>query len=330
MCYQGEKAMAIEEIDDYPEKMTEFELHWGSVNTNLGGTPETDFKLAGDFKLADFSDLKTQVVTALTNQEGLDNDLDFARSDRDQTRADLRQRLILFRDACKAMLPDSRYLRALPDTPAEHAESQKLLDAWDDMAHVWTQINTDQPPEVAPELTLRGSYPLATFQTDLASMRTRYDAVKAAQRAAADGRAQRDELLDAAYQRMVQYRQRLPLVLQPDDPLVASMPQITPQPGATPDAVTASGSWDDAAGEAVITWGESTDANLDHYSIRMSPGATYDAASATEIDTAGPGTTELRTTDGLANSGDTASYRVYVVLTTGNTAGSNTVTITRP
>jgi hypothetical protein len=100
--------MPIEGIDDYPEKMKEFKLHWDSVNSALGGNPATDFKLAGDYAVADFSADKAAVVTALTNQEGLDNNLDFARADRDTSRSDLRDRLILFRSTVKALLPDSR------------------------------------------------------------------------------------------------------------------------------------------------------------------------------------------------------------------------------
>ena len=40
--------------------------------------------------------------------------------------------------------------------------------------------------------------------------------------------------------------------------------------------------------------------------------------------------TSLATTVGLENPGDVASFKVFVLLTTGNEAGSNTVTITRP
>jgi len=43
-----------------------------------------------------------------------------------------------------------------------------------------------------------------------------------------------------------------------------------------------------------------------------------------------PGTLEFRTTEGLSFSGDTASFRVYVVLNTSNESGSNTVVINRP
>ena len=62
----------------------------------------------------------------------------------------------------------------------------------------------------------------------------------------------------------------------------------------------------------------------------MSPGASYNAATATVIGNTPPGTTVLATTAGLSAPGDVASFRVFVRLTTGNEAGSNTFTITRP
>jgi hypothetical protein len=61
----------------------------------------------------------------------------------------------------------------------------------------------------------------------------------------------------------------------------------------------------------------------------MSPGASYDASTATVIANMDAGTLDWLTIDGLANPGDTASYKVYVILTTGNEAGSNTLTVTR-
>ena len=321
--------MAIEEIDDYPQEMEVFELHWGSVNAALGGAPATDFILAGDFTVADFTTLKGQVVAALTNQEGLANNTDFARSDRDQWRSQVRQRLILFSDSVRKVLKDSRYVRALPDTPAERAESQKQLDALDDAAHIWGQINTDQPAEIAPALILRGNYTLAQFQTDVTTMRTRFDAVKAGERAEQDGRGTRDELLDAAYQRMIQYRERLPLVLEPDDPLLASMPKLTPAPGSTPDAVVLSGYWDEGMMQAVLSWTASSDQNLQVYEIRGCIGATYDEATSQFLANYQPGVLGTPTLFGLVDPGDTVTFKVFVHLTTGNKAGSNPVTMTR-
>lgn len=44
------------------------------------------------------------IVAKLTEIEGLKNELDFARADRNELRNDLRQRLILFRSSVKALL----------------------------------------------------------------------------------------------------------------------------------------------------------------------------------------------------------------------------------
>ncbi|MCX7410327.1 MAG: hypothetical protein DWH84_04140 [Planctomycetota bacterium] len=62
----------------------------------------------------------------------------------------------------------------------------------------------------------------------------------------------------------------------------------------------------------------------------MSSGSSYDAASATVIGNFPPGTTSFSTAEGLESPGDEASFKLFVGLTTGNEAGSNTVTIARP
>jgi hypothetical protein len=129
---------------------------------------------------------------------------------------------------------------------------------------------------------------------------------------------------------MVQYRDRLPITLDPDDPLVASMPVLSATPGSTPDAVQAAVAWDGVRNEAVVTWTGSTNPNLQHYEIRVSPGATYDSGTASAAGQVLAGTEEFRTTQELASPGDTATFKVFVVLTTGNQAGSNAATITRP
>ena len=59
--------------------------------------------------------------------------------------------------------------------------------------------------------------------------------------------------------------------------------------------------------------------------MRMSSGSSYDAATATVVGNFPSGTTSFATTDGLESPGDEASFKLFVVLTTGNEAGSNTV-----
>ena len=129
---------------------------------------------------------------------------------------------------------------------------------------------------------------------------------------------------------MLEYRTAIDLEYGAGHPFHDTMPSLTPSPGSTPDPVTAQGVWDEATGEAILTWDASTNPNLSSYSIRVTPGSTYDSASATVAGSVPAGTEEFRTIESLTNPGDTASFKVYVILSTGNTVGSNTVVVTRP
>ena len=79
-----------------------------------------------------------------------------------------------------------------------------------------------------------------------------------------------------------------------------------------------------------MVWTAATTPNLDDHQVRMSPGATYDADTTTVVATVPSDMLSLSTAAELDNPGDVASFKVFVRLTTGNEAGSNTVTITRP
>ena len=97
----------------------------------------------------------------------------------------------------------------------------------------------------------------------------------------------------------------------------------------TPKPVEASGKWD--ANEAVIEWTESDDPKLHHYEVRMTEAATYDAKNHSVLASPQPGTLKYRTGDYPANSGDTVSFKVYVVLDDkAQESGSEAVPITKP
>lgn len=84
------------------------------------------------------------------------------------------------------------------------------------------------------------------------------------------------------------------------------------------------------AGAWLITWTASSDPALGRYVIRMTPGPVYDAELDSKIGEVGPGITSFMTLTGLESPGNTASYRVFVILTSGNESGSNSVGISRP
>jgi hypothetical protein len=73
-------------------------------------------------------------------------------------------------------------------------------------------------------------------------------------------------LLEVAYDHMVQYRERLPLTLEPEDPLVASMPTITPSGGTpAPEAPTGLTLVEAASQNVDASWDAVTGA--DHYVV---------------------------------------------------------------
>jgi len=323
--------MPITDIGSYVTTGEEFKSHWTDVNADRVAGGGTALVLADGYSLANLTTDVASVAAAITTQEDLDNAIAVATTARDNRKRTLRNRLIEFRDAVQYRLAGSGYVRALPDTPHPAASEQKVLKALDDMASLWVRINADTGvPNFTPPLLLRGAFALAGFQTELATLRTNYKAVTDAENDARIGRGQRDVRLDPLRDRFVQYRQAIAVEYGPSHPFTTSLPDVYPQPGSTPAAVPLAGTWNAATAQAEFNWPASTEPNLEEYELRMSLGSTYDAGAATVVGNAPPGTTSLNTTAGLAASGDVASFKLFVRLTTGNEAGSNTITITRP
>jgi hypothetical protein len=323
--------MPITDIGSYVTTGEEVKSHWTDVNADRVAGGGTALVLAGGYPLATLTTDVAVVATSITVQEDLDNAIALATTNRDAGRLALRDRLIEFRDAVQYRLPGSGYVRALPDTPHAEASEQKFLKALDDMASLWVRINADTGvPGFTPPLLLRGAFALAAFQTQLATLRTNYNAVTSAENDARIGRGQRDVRLDPLRDRFVQYRQAILVEYGPTHPFTLSLPDVYPQPGSTPAAVPLSGGWNAATGQAEFSWPASTNPALAEYELRKSDGSTYDAATATVAGNALPGTQSLNTTAGLAASGDQISCKLFTILSTGNEAGSNTITITRP
>ncbi len=65
--------------------------------------------------------------------------------------------------------------------------------------------------------------------------------------------------------------------------------------------------------------------------MRYVPGARYDSDDESVVATVGPDEPrEMWTGTGLGRPGAQASYKVYVLLTTGNERGSDAVVVSRP
>lgn len=319
--------MPIDGHSDYPPVMALFLSHWNDVNTELGvGNP---LVLPGGMDRDQFStDRDTLVTFAATVQDKL-NDLQIARGTIDGIKVPLVERIAEFNRKVRGFLANSPFVRALPDVPSVGAGEGKILAPLDDMASLWGKINAATIPDFTPPLLLPDGLDLAAFNTDVASLKTSYASYQGADQDLRLEREKRNDVQDKVYEAIKAYRKAVQGSFAPDHALVGTLPSLTASAGSTPSPVTASGEWDETTQEAVISWSASSATTLAHYEIRMTPGATYNSNNDSQVDTVPPGTAELRTNSGLLSPGDVATFRVYVVLSTGNKAASNDVTITR-
>ena len=282
------------------------------------------------YTLANFTTDRTAIDAAITDVEAKDNARQIASSDRDIKKALAREKIAQYRATVTGVLSGTPYVKTLPKLPQFGANQGVFLKAMDDMANGWSRINTDTIPGFTGPLLLAGGYALATFNTDLTAMRAAFVASTNAEDNSRQQRSVRNALLAPAKARMVQYRQAVKGILPSSSALLATIPAVSPPPGSTPDPVNASGVWNGTSLEADLSWTASTNPNLAHYSVRTAPGPTYHAADESVVAEVPAGTTAYSTNEGLVAPGATALFRIYVVLTTANEKGSNTVSVTRP
>jgi len=319
--------MPISSIESYLPTMTGFMEHWTLVNAFLSPGALT---LQGGYALIDFTSDKNTLQAAVTAIELLDNAREGAATDRDTKKSSLRGKHVQFRAAVSAHLPGTMYQNMLPTLSPFTANESRFLRPLDDMANLWSRINTDTIPGFTGPLLLPGAFTLANFNTALAALRTAYHTATNTEIDSRAGRGTRDVLLPPDRERMRQYRKAVVATLPAGNALLLSIPALTPPPGSTPDPVALSGQWNSGTVLGDLTWTASANPALLHYSVRTAPGPHYRAADESTIMNVAPGTLSFSTLVGLVAPGATALFRVYVVLTTGNIKGSNTVSITRP
>jgi hypothetical protein len=264
--------MPITDIDSYVSTADAFIEHWTDVDADRVANTLPPITLQGTFDLAGFQADRDALQAAITGLAGFENALTVAASNRDSTKDSLLERLRQFRSAGDLHLKGSSYYGSIPTLPNSGASESKFLRPFDDVANLWATINADMNiPGLTPPLLLRAGYAVATFNTDLAGVRTVYRTVRDAENNHDVARRKRDVMLEPLKERMLQYRSAIELEYAEGHPFRDTLPDLWPSPGSTPDAVTLSGQWNSSPGSGLLTWNESTNPNLDHYLVRFSP-----------------------------------------------------------
>ena len=313
----------------YVTTINEFIPHWSDVNVILGAAGP--LVLPGGRTIAVLTDYRDQLAGFAASIPDKINDVEIARGNVELQKTALIGRLNEFNRKVRGFLGHTAYVRALPDVPSLTHGSAKILEALDDAASLWAKINAATIPGFTGPLTLLDAYPIATFTTDLAALKLAYKTLQDAEQELQLERERRNDVQDLAYAVLLAYRPAVEASFPPTHALVESMPRLTPLPGSTPDAVTATVLWNVALSQAEIRFTQSTNANLAQYEVRRSLGPVYNDETATVVANILPNQPrEFFTNAGLVTSGDQASFKVFVITNTGNEAGSNAVTVTRP
>lgn len=318
--------MAISGPSSYLQTTDEFLTHWLVADTTLGVGNE--IVLPGPVTRAGLQTRRDNLEVKRADVEARLNAQEIARGDVDIQKAALLLRANQFNDKVRALYSGSKWERALPNVPAITDGQGNFIAPLDDIHSLWLLMNADAS---IPDVTLLGAYTQALLATDLAALKAAYVTYNAAGTVITITLSERNDLQDGIYPILKNYRQNLPTYFAKGHALVTSLPTLTPAPGSTPDAVTASGLWIAAQSQAKLTWTSSSDANLLRYDIRFCSGPNYSTDNESISSSVLPGATlEFLTDTGLTSPGNVASFKVYVVTSTGNEKGSNTVTITRP
>lgn len=314
----------------YLSTIDEFIGHWTDVDAELTGSGGDPLVLGGPYGLADLQADRTALAGEITALEGATNVLEGHRTDRNNDRPLIKERIRQLGALVRGVLASSQYVGQIPPLIQEDDNSGKWIIAMDDASHMWTTINASPPAGFTPPLVLTGGYTVAMFNTDIAALKTTLTAITTSEQDTDRERDERDALYRAIRAQLVLYRQAVAGMFPEDHPHVTSLPRLDPLPGHTPDAVVLSGAWNVGTAMADLSWTASTDPDLEGYSVRRSGATPYDTTTEQVVDTLPPGTLALSTNEGLGSPGSSMGFKVYVELTTGNEKGSNTVTINRP
>jgi len=319
--------MPISGPASYLTTTDEFLGHWESADTTLGVGNE--LKLKDGSARAVLQTKKDSLVVKRAAVQAKLNHQEVARGDIENRKKDLLVRINQFNDKVRFLFGGTKWERALPQVPTQTDGQGVFTVPLDDAAALWLMINDD--PAIA-DITLLGGYTQAMFVAEVVAINAAFTTYTTAGKKLDVAIEERNDVQDAIYEMLKQYRQAVPTYFAKGHAILDSLPDLTPAAGSTPAAVTANGSYDGTLQKARLNSTESTDPNLFQYEWRFCIGPSY----STDLEALVPGgnipaggNREILTDIGLTSPGSVVTFRMYVITTTGNEKGSNTVTVVR-
>ena len=317
----------------YITRMNSFIAHWQLVNAAIAPkalvirVPDTNTSLT----LAQFTGLRDQLQTQIVTVQACLAQQLLARSDiniRKNTLLGLFNQFTSLMDGCYR---NTRFYDLRPLAPSLGDGQETFSRPIFAMMNAWEGINNGPAPAgVTLPLVLEGGVSQGSFASQVSALQFDYATEQSKESSVTLARSDRNIIQVKAYAVMKTYRELLPGRIPQFPSLVETMPRLTPLPGHTPVPVQASAVYE-APNRSKVVYDASTDALLHSYQLRATVGDHYDGEDAVLLATHGPGDPrEFLTTFGLNQPGAQVAFKVFVILTTDNEAGSAALLVERP
>jgi hypothetical protein len=320
--------MPITSFGSYRATTEEFVVNWGLADGELGANP---LFLAGNYGREEFLSDRASLLEAMDSVSDLAAAARTAMANRESAKNALLTRARQFRGEVQGQIVDKDYLRELPSAPPISGDFDKFSQPLRAIVRLWTRINANTASlQLAGPLTLAGGYTLAQFETALGALPLLYSAMEEAEGNLGEARGKRNNRAKAIYERMLQYRKLAPARLPANSPALAQLPRLSPPPGTTPPPLVVTGAWDQQLVKARLTWTASGAENLQKLQVRGCTGGSYKSENEELIGDLPADATHWEGDWGLTVPGSIASFKVYVMTTTGNENGGKAVKVVRP
>ncbi len=317
----------------YIPTMDEFIAHWNNANTVLGVANFIVLPInGGPMWLNDFQNLRASLAAQEAVIQDKLNDCEIARADIAIKKAQLLQWFNQFTGLMDAYYVGTKFMPARPNAPSVRDGREVFTKPMYDAASLWRKLNAAdaRPGLPLPIMLSDGALSEALFTGTVAALEAAYIEDAACEQNLALARVDRTLLQATAYETMKMYRQAVPTKCASHPNLVATLPRLTPEPGSTPDALSASAIFQ-APDAAKIVHSTVEQAGIKKVQLRGHVGAKWEEDNAITIAEHAPDATpEFTTNFGLTQPGVSAVFKVYVINETDNEAGSAAMLVTRP
>jgi hypothetical protein len=325
--------MAITGNSSYISTINEFLAHWAQCNTAL--TPAALLVRLPNKNItktrANFSTLRDLLQTQQNAVQSCLADQQIVRGSIYLQKVALLEQFSQFTSLLDGYYQGTDFYNARPYAPSISDGQETFTRPMVDMMLLWSKLNAGTAPAgITLPIVLDGGVAQGQFASTISALQFTYASDRDKAQETTLARARRNLTQDEAYEIMKSYREAVPGKLAAFPELVSTMPRLTPLPGHTPQPVNASAIFQQP-NAAKVVYEASNDLMLERYELRGTVGDHYDEQDAVVIATHTPQEArEFITTFGLNQPGAEIALKVFVVLTTGNEAGSAAMQVRRP